>query len=103
MFKYFVNNIDSFKEASSYEDLYNEFVAYHSIEQIDKYEFRLYCRDLENKSLLSFSSNINEYGSSVGYIVMEDYDEVPGMTVTSMGEKFAQLLEDNPLSDEWQL
>ena len=41
-----------------------EFYEYVKNEKIDVYQFRLYCREIENKSLIRFSSNLNEIGRS---------------------------------------
>ncbi|MCK6649260.1 MAG: hypothetical protein L6Q66_06370, partial [Bacteroidia bacterium] len=93
MFKFFVNNIDEFSEAESYEQIFEKFIELTGDKKIELYEFRLYCRDLENKTLLRFSKNINEIGSSGGYIAMEDYSEIPGIQVTPIGQKFISVLK----------
>jgi hypothetical protein len=93
IFKYISQSIVNLTELDSYESLYNIFITQGITQINDKYEFRMYLKDIENKTLLRFSKDINEFGSSGGYIALESYEEVPGVTLTSIGEKFSEYLK----------
>ncbi len=78
----------------SYEELYGEFLGFIKKRKIDKYQFRLYCRDIENKSLIRFSSNLDEIdGEGGGVYENEDSSKIPSIKLTSLGEKFIEILE----------
>lgn len=94
IFKYLSQTIENYKNLDSYEFLFNHFNTQGITQINDKYEFRMYLKDIENKTLLRFSKDINEYGSSGGYIALESYEEVPGITLTSIGAKFSSYLQD---------
>ncbi|WP_161888787.1 hypothetical protein [Pontibacter russatus] len=93
IFKYLAQNVEEFKDLDSYESLFNYFTAQVPTHINDKYEFRMYLKDVENKTLLRFSKDINEFGSSGGYMALESYEEVPGITLTSIGAKFSEYLQ----------
>lgn len=92
VFRFFVEEENLFDEIESYEQLYELFVERTKDEKIELYEFRLYCRDIENKTLLRFSKNINEIGSSGGYVTLADDSEIAVVSVTQIGERFILLL-----------
>jgi hypothetical protein len=77
----------------SYEKLHIEFSENIANEKIDVYQFRLYCREIENKSLIRFSSNLNEIGSNGGVVEKEDSSKIESIILTSFGEKFISLIE----------
>ena len=77
----------------SYENLYLEFSEYVGDKKIDLYQFRLYCREIENKSLIRFSSNLDEIGSDGGYVESEDSSKIESIILTSFGEKFISMIE----------
>lgn len=77
----------------SYENLHHQFSEYIGNKKIDVYQFRLYCRDIENKSLIRFSSNLNEIGSDGGYLETEDSSKIESVILTSFGEKFISIIE----------
>lgn len=94
VFKYLLKNLSALANVDSYEALYLAFIKNLQNIEIDKYEFRMYLRDIENKTLMRFSRDVREYGSSGGYIALENYEEVQGIILTSIGEKFAAFLEE---------
>ena len=75
----------------SYEELYYGFSEYINNKNIDVYQFRLYCRDIENKSLIRFSSNLFEVSSTGGFIENEDSSKIESIILTSFGEKFISI------------
>jgi hypothetical protein len=78
----------------SYEFLHNDFCKYINNSEIDKYQFRFYCREIENKSLIRFSLNIDELGNEGGgYTEAEDSAKIESIILTSFGEKFISLLD----------
>jgi len=93
IFKYLFENSDKFKNLGSFENLFQTFTSETEVFKLDKYEFRMYLRDLENKTLVRFSKNIHEYGSSGGYVEAESSLEIPGLIITSIGENFSKYLK----------
>lgn len=93
IFRYIVHNLEKFKELDSYETLFDDFSIKGDIPVNDKYEFRMYLKDIENKTLLRFSKDIDEFGSSGGYIALESYKEVSGITLTSIGANFSEYIQ----------
>lgn len=94
IFKYLFENSNNFQELDSFDNLFQTFASENETFELDKYEFRMYLRDLENKTLLRFSKNIHEYGSSGGALEAESHLEVPGLIITSVGEKFSKYLKE---------
>lgn len=92
-FKFIVENIDSYKKLSSYERLYEGFAKRCNQPDLDKYEFRMYLRDIEAKTLIQFSTGIREYSSSGGYIATEDYEKTDAIILTSIGKSLIDLME----------
>ena len=78
---------------ASYEELFEDFCQSIGENKIDIYQFRLYCRDIENKSIIRFSSNIDEIKSDGGYMESESSTDIPSVILTSLGEKFIEILE----------
>ena len=77
----------------SYEKLHTEFSEYIGNEGIDVYQFRLYCREIENKSLIRFSSNLYEIGSTGGILEKEDSSKIESIILTNFGKKFISIIE----------
>jgi hypothetical protein len=77
----------------SYENLHLEFTEYIKNKKIDVYQFRLYCREIENKSLIRFSSNLYEIGSDGGFVESESSDKIESIILTSFGKKFISMIE----------
>jgi len=94
IFKYLFENRDKLKYLDSFENLFQTFTSETEVFKLDKYEFRMYLRDLENKTLVRFSKNIHEYGSSGGYVEAESSLEIPGLIITSIGENFSKYLKE---------
>ncbi|MGV3588121.1 MAG: hypothetical protein ACO1OF_14035 [Adhaeribacter sp.] len=93
VFKFLYFNQANLKDINSFEEFFTIFNNEVKDVEIDKYEFRMYLRDLENKTLLIFSQDLKEYGSSGGFIALESYVKAPSMVVTSIGERFALMLK----------
>ena len=77
----------------SYEKLHSEFSEYIGNEEIDVYQFRLYCREIENKSLIRFSSNLREIGSDGGIFETESSSNIESIILTNFGKKFTSIIE----------
>jgi hypothetical protein len=92
--KFLLTKLDT-QKIDSYELLHHDFTIFLKNNKIDVYQFRMYCRDIEYKSIIRFSSNINEINSSGGYIETEDSSKIQSLVLTSLGEKFISLLDDS--------
>ena len=90
--KFLISKNNEFK-IESYENLCSGFIDLDDNEKIDIYQFRLYCKDIENKYLIRFSVNINEIGSYGGVFENESSEKIPSILVTSLGNKFLEILE----------
>lgn len=93
VFKYLAQHTEEFEDLDSYQSLSNYFTTQASAHIENKYEFRMYLKDIENKTLLRFNKNIKEFGNSGGFIALENYKEVRGITLTSIGAKFSEYLQ----------
>ena len=90
--KFLISKKGIFK-IESYEKLHIEFSEYIGNEQIDVYQFRLYCREIENKSLIRFSSNLYEIGSDGGILEKESSSKIESIILTNFGKKFISIIE----------
>ena len=90
--KFLVENMNKLENLNSYQNLFEMF-SDQVKNDYDKYEFRLYVRDLENLTIFRFSRDINEYGSSGGYLETESRKEVKGVMLTTIGKEICKLLK----------
>ncbi|GAB5418028.1 MAG: hypothetical protein Crog3KO_27740 [Crocinitomicaceae bacterium] len=90
VFKFLSENINR-EDIKSYEQLHHEFQKSIGNFEIDVYQFRYYCKEIENKTLLRFSRDINEINSSGGVLALESYEDIKGIALSSLGDKFIEL------------
>ena len=91
VFQFLTTKQNQFK-IKSYNLLHDEFLEFVNKREIEIYQFRLYCRDIANKSLIRFSSNILEIDSTGGLIENEDSSKIPSIKLTSLGQNFIKIL-----------
>jgi len=92
VFKFLVNR-DYVSNIDSYEDLFLKFDDELSVgKSINKYQFRLYCSEIENKYLIRFSKRMVEIGSN-GYNYSPESSDLPNITITDFGKMFIEVLE----------
>jgi len=92
VFRFLTTKQDQFK-IKSFEELHEGFIEFIGNKKIDKYQFRLYCREIEYSSLIRFSSNLDEIDGEGGFVENEDSSKISSVILTSMGEKFIEILE----------
>ncbi len=95
-------NILKFVESKS-ENLieigeYSKFYVIYSSEnlsiKLDKYEFKYYCNDLENKSLISFGDGLTDFESSASQMAFLDHKE-SSVIITMLGTEFIAYIRDD--------
>lgn len=89
--KFIAENEGGLDEVNSYENLLNIFQQHHSGLQIDRYQFKYFCQDLENKGLVTFGSGLADFYSTKGYILLESSKPSPAL-ITSFGKTFIHIL-----------
>lgn len=79
-------------EIGSYQKFYNLFIAKLHISNLDKYEFKYSCNDLENKTIISLGGGLNDFDSTTEMIVTTNSKE-ESVKLTSIGKRFIEILK----------
>jgi hypothetical protein len=81
-----LNQIGTYRK---FFDLYNGLLKELSKGQ---YDFKYYCSDLENKSLISLGAGLDDFRSKSGYLALESHEEA-SVTLTELGHAFLVYLK----------
>ncbi len=79
-------------EIDTYQNFYELFVKYNSDYLLDKYEFKYYCNDIENKALITCEAGLDDFDSKNGLLALESHRPA-SVRLTSMGFKFLDSLK----------
>ncbi len=79
-------------EIGSYKKFYDLFISNFSITELDKYEFKYACNDLENKTLISLGAGLDDFDSTIELISTEGSKEA-SIKLTTIGIRFLELLK----------
>lgn len=85
-------NEEALIEIGSYKKFYDLFIASFKIQDLDKYEFKYSCKDLENKTLISLGSGLDDFDSTMGFLLDEESKEA-SIKLTTIGIKFISNLK----------
>ncbi|GLB47898.1 hypothetical protein [Neptunitalea lumnitzerae] len=85
--KYIEENEYKLKKISNYINFYDHFKQKNSNWYKGEYDFKYFCLNLENKSLISTGSGLKDFRSKSSFIALENHEE-PSVTVTPLGKKF---------------
>ena len=75
-----------------YEKLFKIFRDNFPDSNLDKYEFKLYCSQLEAKVLITTGRGLDDFDAVGGVIALQSYRE-SSLKITSIGKKFLGYLE----------
>lgn len=79
-------------EIGSYKKFYDLFISSFNITDLDKYEFKYACNDLENKTLISLGAGLDDFDSTIELISTEGSKEA-SIKLTTIGIRFIELLK----------
>jgi hypothetical protein len=79
-------------EIGSYKKFYDLFILSFNITELDKYEFKYACNDLENKTLISLGAGLDDFDSTIELISTEGSKEA-SIKLTTIGIRFLELLK----------
>jgi hypothetical protein len=86
IFRFLTEKVEDYKTLNNFQKVYDDYCKVNSSVAMDKSLFRAFIQDIENKSLCRFSLNVNEYGSTGGYMERENSTIVSGLTITDLGK-----------------
>jgi hypothetical protein len=93
MLLYFNNKEAALEEIGSYLNLYELYTSDNPDINITKDEYKLFCSDLENKTLISTGDGLSNFDSHGRYRVLESHKH-PSLRVTSVGKEFLKYIEN---------
>ena len=79
-------------EIGNYKKFYDLFISCFNITELDKYEFKYACNDLENKTLISLGAGLDDFDSTIELISTEGSKEA-SIKLTTIGIRFLKLLK----------
>ncbi len=89
--KFIETNSNKLVEIGSYKKFYNMFIETNNFSSLDKYEFKYYCNDLENKSVVTFGDGLEDFESKSERYVSSEHKEA-SVSITSLGKEFLKFL-----------
>ncbi len=84
----------SLKEIGTYAKFYEIYTSEQLLSKLEKYEFKYYCNDLENKALISLGAGLEDYNSTSSLFAAGDHKE-PSVILTELGEEFIAYLKNS--------
>jgi hypothetical protein len=79
-------------EIGTYKKFYDLFIKSFKYNDLDKYEFKYSCNDLENKSIISLGAGLDDFDSTSSIIADESHREA-SVRLTTIGNKFIDFLK----------
>lgn len=89
--RFISENETALVQIDKFESLLELFQRYTKIQEIEKYEFKYYVTDLENKGLITSEGGLSDYNDKLVSITYED-STPPSIYLTEMGNEFISLL-----------
>ena len=89
--KFIETNSNKLIEIGSYIKFYNIFLETNDHIPLDKYEFKYYCNDLENKSIVTFGDGLEDFESKSARFVTSGHKKA-SVSITSLGKEFLKFL-----------
>ncbi|MFC2104316.1 hypothetical protein ACFLS4_03075 [Bacteroidota bacterium] len=85
---------DSLVEIAKYIKFHECYNMTKSSYEIDAYEFKYYCNDLESKALISLGDGLEDYESTASRLVLEDH-KLASVKLTDLGKEFIKYIKNN--------
>lgn len=79
-------------EIETYQKFYDLFIDKRNIENLDPYEFKFYCSNLENRSLVSFGAGLSDFNDTTGVIETDSSHKHSSAIISSLGKKLIAYL-----------
>ncbi len=89
--RFIANNETALVQIDKFESLLEIFQKVTTIREIEKYQFKYYVTDLENKGLITSEGGLSDYNDKLVSITTED-SSPPSIYLTEMGKEFIRLL-----------
>lgn len=89
LFMFLKGELENLQSMKTYQEILDRFATYDQSGDIDKYQFRLYARDLEMKTLVRFKKDLGDFVGGGGFATDE---RAPAVYITSIGERFLMYL-----------
>lgn len=77
----------------TYDKFFELYQSLHKDWSKGKYDFKYYCSDLENKSLISIGAGLPEFRSSSAGLLFFESDEDASVRITELGQAFLKYLK----------
>lgn len=88
----FIKNRESaLNQIGTYEKLIQLYKGFQEDWSKGQYDFKYYCSDLENKSLISLGAGLDDFRSRSGFLAIESHEKA-SVTLTELGQLFLEYL-----------
>jgi len=91
--KFIEENESNLSQISSYSNFFDLYTKADGSYKMDRYKFKFFCNDLENKALVSFGAGLEDFKSTSKLLALEEHIE-PSVTMTSFGIDFIKYLNE---------
>lgn len=95
IFNFLNEKENDYSRLDNFQTVYDDYCKTLTDLKMEKSLFRAFLKDIENKNLCRFSQNVNEYGSTGGYMESEDSTVVPGLAITNLGHEMINLIKNS--------
>ncbi len=90
--KFIESNETELNQIGTYEKFYQLYKGAGDNWSKGQYDFKYYCSDLENKSLISMGNGLDDFKSNSGFLAIESHEE-SSVSLTELGEAFLEYLK----------
>ena len=80
-----------FRNIESFENLYQKFSLWLTESQVDKYLFKKWCVNLENRALINYGDNLEDYNHTIEVSTFSS-SQSNSLIVTEIGGRFAHFI-----------
>lgn len=79
-------------QIGTYDKFFQLYKGLHGDWSKGQYDFKYYCSDLDNKSLISLGAGLDDFRSKAGFLALESHEEA-SVTLTELGQTFLEYLK----------
>jgi len=89
--KYIEHNESKLEEIGTYSKFFELFISIQDKIELNNYEFKYYCNELENKGLISLGAGLDDFFSTSDLFATGGHKE-PSVQITEFGKEFLEYL-----------